>query len=223
MPKLTDTQLVILSAAAKRKDGAVLPTPKSLKVKGTALTKTLEALHKRGLLEEKAASRQAAAWREAEDGRPMMLIITEAGLQAIDGAPAGDVGRQPTSTRTHTRKPRAKRKSVAKPKREKSASTARPGTKQALLIGLLKRKRGAAIVGRDEGALGATGGVTHQHAIGLDRDVASAGITREAGDPSGVGDRELAHDEVERGAQGEIKKAGVRKPRSPASTVSNWD
>jgi hypothetical protein len=145
MPKLTDTQLVILSAAAKRKNGAVLPTPKSLKVKGTALTKTLEALHKRGLLEEKAASRQAAAWREAEDGRPMMLIITEAGLQAIDGAPAGDVGRQPTSTRAHTRKPRAKRKSVAKPKREKSASTARPGTKQALLIGLLKRKRGAAI------------------------------------------------------------------------------
>ena len=146
MPKLTDTQLVILSAAAKRKDGLVLPTPKSLKVKGTALTKTLEALRKRGLLEEKAASRQAAAWREAEDGRPMMLIITEPGLQATDGAPAGDAGRQPTSTRTHTRKPRAKRKTAAKPKGEKSAPTVRPGTKQALLISLLKRKRGATIV-----------------------------------------------------------------------------
>ncbi len=41
MPKLTDTHLVILSAAAQRQDGAVLPLPKSLKIKGGALTKTL--------------------------------------------------------------------------------------------------------------------------------------------------------------------------------------
>ncbi len=32
MPKLSDSQLVILSAAARRKDGTVLPLPKSLKV-----------------------------------------------------------------------------------------------------------------------------------------------------------------------------------------------
>jgi hypothetical protein len=34
MPKLTDTQLVILSAAAQRRDRAVLPLPKSPKIKG---------------------------------------------------------------------------------------------------------------------------------------------------------------------------------------------
>ncbi len=48
MPKLTDTQLVILCAAAQRQDYAVLPLPKSLKIKGNAVTKTLEGLRKKG-------------------------------------------------------------------------------------------------------------------------------------------------------------------------------
>ena len=69
MPKLTDTQLVILSAAAQRQDGTVLPLPKSLKTKGDAATKTLEGLREKGLLYEKPAARNAAAWREGEDGR----------------------------------------------------------------------------------------------------------------------------------------------------------
>ncbi len=34
MPKLTDTQLVILPSAAQRHDSAILPLPKSLKVQG---------------------------------------------------------------------------------------------------------------------------------------------------------------------------------------------
>lgn len=38
MTKLTDTQMVILGAAAGRKDRCLLPLPKSLKAKGTALT-----------------------------------------------------------------------------------------------------------------------------------------------------------------------------------------
>ncbi len=39
MPKLSDTQLVILSAAARRQDGAVLPLPRSLKVNKAAATR----------------------------------------------------------------------------------------------------------------------------------------------------------------------------------------
>ena len=96
MPELTDTQLVILSAAAQRQDRAVLPLPKSLKIKGGAITKTLEGLRKKGLLEEKAAARNATAWREGEDGRRMMLVIADAGLQAIDGEPAGDSSKRST-------------------------------------------------------------------------------------------------------------------------------
>ncbi len=46
MPKLTDSQLVILSAAAKRQDGSVLPLPRSLKVNKAAATTVLKSLLK---------------------------------------------------------------------------------------------------------------------------------------------------------------------------------
>ncbi len=36
MPKLSDSQLVILSAAVRRQDGTVLPLPRSLKVNKAA-------------------------------------------------------------------------------------------------------------------------------------------------------------------------------------------
>jgi hypothetical protein len=147
MAKLTDTQLVILSAAASRKDHAVLPLPKSLKIKGAAVTKTLEALRKKGLLDVKPASRNAAAWGEDKDGHRMMLVVTEAGLRAIDGKSPGETDKQSTPAKTRAKKPRAKQKTTAatKPKPETSAPTARQGTKQALLIDLLKRKSGASI------------------------------------------------------------------------------
>jgi len=55
MPKLTDSQLVILSAAAQRDGGTALPLPKSLKFKGAAVTRMLNGLRQQGLLEEKPA------------------------------------------------------------------------------------------------------------------------------------------------------------------------
>ncbi len=148
MPKLTDTQLVILSAAAQRQDSAVLPLPKSLRIKGAAVTKTLEGLRKKGLLDEEPAARNAAAWREGEDGRRMMLVITDAGLQAIDGEPAEESSKQPRSTKTRAKKRRGgtvQKPITATPKGKKPQTTARQGTKQALLIDLLKRKKGATV------------------------------------------------------------------------------
>ena len=148
MPKLTDTQLVILSAAAQRQDRAVLPLPTSLRIKGGAVTKTLESLCKKGLLEEKPATRNAAVWREGEGGRRLMLVITDSGLQAIGVAADEKTSKQPTPT-----KARAKRRSrrtlrkptAATPKGTKPQTAVRPGTKQAILINLLKRKKGATI------------------------------------------------------------------------------
>ncbi len=148
MPKLTDTQLVILSTAARRQDGAVLPLPTSLKVKGGAVTKTLDGLRKKGLLEEKPAARNAAVWREGEGGRRMMLVIADAGLQAIDGEPAGESSKETTPTKTRAKKPRqgvVQKPAAATPKGKKSQRRARQGTKQAQLIDLLKRKKGATI------------------------------------------------------------------------------
>ena len=143
MPKLTDTQLVILSAAAGREDGAALPLPKSLKIRGGALTSTLDGLRKKGLLDETPAARDAAAWHKGKDGRPMMLVITEAGRQAIDGGTAEGSAKQPDRRAAPAKGRRAETK-PAKSAGEK-APTARPGTKQALLIDLLGRKTGATI------------------------------------------------------------------------------
>ena len=148
MPKLTDTQLVILSAAAQHQDRAVLPLPKSLKIKGGAITKTLVGLRKKGLLDEKPAARNAAAWREREDGRRMMLVIADAGLQALDGEPAGESSKQSPSTKTRANKRRGgivRKPTTATPKGKKSQTAARQGSKQAQLIDLLKRKKGATI------------------------------------------------------------------------------
>jgi hypothetical protein len=146
MAKLTDTQLVILSAAAQQKDQAVLPLPKSLKVKGAASTKLLEGLRKKGLLEEKPAPHGIETWRKGKDGRRMMLVITEAGLKALDGKPAGDSKEQPSRGKAPTKSTKAdqKRKS-SKSKGDGSKSAARQGSKQALMIDLLKRKSGATI------------------------------------------------------------------------------
>ena len=87
MPKLTDTQRVILSAAAKRRDGAALPLPRSLKLKGEALAATLEGLRKKGLLDERSAAADAVAWRESEDGRRLTLVVTDAGRRAVGVEP----------------------------------------------------------------------------------------------------------------------------------------
>ncbi len=168
MPKLTDTQLVILSAAAQRQDRAVLPLPKSLKIKGGAVTKTLEGLRKKGLLEEKPAARNAAAWREGEDGRRMMLVITDAGLQAIGVDAVEKTSKQPRSTKTRVKKPRGgivQKPITATPKGKKSQTAVRPGTKQALLINLLKRKKGTTI----EAIVAATGWLPHTVRAALTR------------------------------------------------------
>ena len=148
MPKLTDSQLVILSAAARRQDSTVLPLPKSLKIKDGAVTKTLEGLRKKGLLEEKPAARNAAAWREEDDGRRMILVINDAGLQAIGVDADEKTSKRSPSTKAQPRQRsrRAERKpSGSKPNGRTSLAMVRPGTKQALLIDLLKRKKGATI------------------------------------------------------------------------------
>ena len=126
MPKLSDTQLVILTAAAKRESGAALPPPASLKTKGGALTAVLKSLLKRGLLEEQPAAASDEVWREDGDGRPVTLAITIAGFEAIgiDAKPNSDAVVTASVETTGTR---------------------RAGTKQAVLIDLLRRKDGTTL------------------------------------------------------------------------------
>ncbi len=146
MPKLTDSQLVILSAAARRQDGAVLPLPGSLKVNKAAATTVLKSLLKKGLVAERPAAAYEAHWRETRDGRRMALAITDAGLQAI--GVDRTTSKQSPSTKPQQKKRRRRadpKPSGSKPKGRTSPPAVRPGTKQALLIDLLKRKKGATI------------------------------------------------------------------------------
>ncbi|HTO66848.1 MAG TPA: DUF3489 domain-containing protein [Bradyrhizobium sp.] len=158
MPKLTDSQLVILSAAAKHEDHAVLPLPKSLKINKGAAASVLKSLLKRGLIAERPATRDDEVWHEAEDGQKIALIATDLGLAAVGADP--DVKAQPPASKPQ-RKPRegsAKRTPAgSKASREPAKPAARPGTKLALLIDLLGRKGGATI---DEAAK-ATGWQLH--------------------------------------------------------------
>jgi hypothetical protein len=51
MTKLSDTQAFILSTASQRDDGAVLPLPETLRIKGGALDKVLGSLKAKGLID----------------------------------------------------------------------------------------------------------------------------------------------------------------------------
>ncbi len=148
MPKLSDSQLVILSAAARRKDGTVLPLPRSLKVNKAAATTVLKSLLTKGLVAERAAAADEAHWRQTRDGGRTALAITDTGLRAIGVEVDRKTSKQSSSTKAQPkqRSRRAEPKpSGAKPKGRASTPAVRSGTKHALMIDLLKRKKGATI------------------------------------------------------------------------------
>ena len=88
MTKLTDTQLVILTAACQRDGRRLLPLPEWLK--GGAATKVVDSLIAKGLAAETEAGRDDAVWREDGDDR-FTLVATDAAFEALgieDEAPA---------------------------------------------------------------------------------------------------------------------------------------
>lgn len=160
MTQLSDTQLVILSTAAQREDRNVLPLPGSLR--GGAAAKVVGALLSRELIAETTTDIQTKAdaalnrvWRNDEDGRAILLHITDAGLAAIgiepedaNTAPAGA-----TDAPTEEPAPDTPTETEAAPK----TRTPREGTKQATLIAMLRAPDGATI----EEIMAATGWQSH--------------------------------------------------------------
>jgi hypothetical protein len=167
MIKLSDTQAVILSAASQRDDGAVLPLPETLKIKGGAVDKVLGSLKAKGLIEHQGTPR-------GDDPPP--LRITRAGLEAIGVEPEGETPTAAPAAEANTGatpadsgvpavetpalatgadsapppakgKARSKAKAKAKPGKAAPADkpTPRAGTKQAQMIELLKRPEGATV------------------------------------------------------------------------------
>ena len=146
-PKLTDTQLVMLSAAAQRADHALHPFPQSLTVKGAALDKVVETLRKRNLIEERRITEGAPEWRRDEDNRAYGLFITTAGLLALG---IEETDEDQTSVAAATM-PRKRKTATARPKpqaaspiasKQRSAPTK---SKQDLVIQMLRRQSGVTI------------------------------------------------------------------------------
>lgn len=144
MPKLTDTQTIILSTAAQRADNLAMPLPRGLH--GAAANKVISVLIGRGWLEEVDADlhKGEPLWRETGDGHGTTLVVTDAGLLAIGVEPV--VIKTMAAIRTHAAQPPA-------PKR----LSPRSGTKQAMLIEMLQRPQGAAM----EEIVAATGWQPH--------------------------------------------------------------
>lgn len=155
--KLTDSQLVILSTAAKRADGNILPFSKTVKVNKGAATLVLKSLLKHKLVAEEYAAAGDESWREESNGQRFTLSITPAGLKAIgiDELPERKSESASTKADVKPRKSGAKASAVSAKKQPKQ--TVRGGTKLALLTDLLKRKTGATI----EEAAKATGWQHH--------------------------------------------------------------
>ena len=120
MPKLTDTQTIILSRAATRPGNLAMPLPEGLH--GAAAKMAVNRMMINGWLEEVDADMRKGEplWRETGDGHGTTLIATEAGLEAIGIEPV---------VASDTPKPVA----------------IRAGTKQAQIIALLQRPEGASI------------------------------------------------------------------------------
>ncbi len=171
MTKLSDTQAIILNAAAQREDRIALPLPANLK--GGAATRVVDTMIAKGLLEEVDARRIAfqphlsdPVWRETGDGHGTTLIITDAGFAAIGIAPdevpnpvaprsamGGDTG-APAEGADHDATPNA---SAPTAPAGAKARTPREGTKQATLIAMLQAPDGATI----EEIMAATGWQSH--------------------------------------------------------------
>jgi hypothetical protein len=130
MTKLTDTQAAILRAAAAREGHNVLPLPGSLR--GGAAAKVVDTMIAKGLVEEVDADLRIGepVWRETGDGHGTTLVATQTGLAAIGIAPE----RADSATEAA-----AATKPASKPR------TPREGTKQALLIEMLRAETGATI------------------------------------------------------------------------------
>jgi hypothetical protein len=141
MTQLSDTQAIILSAAAQRPEHIALPLPNILR--GGAAAKVVSTMIAKGLLQEVEVNlrRGEPVWRETGDGHGTTLVATDAGLAAI-GIEPDEAATAPTSA---IEAPQQDTTPDAAPERASLTRTPHAGTKQAALIAMLRTPEGATI------------------------------------------------------------------------------
>jgi hypothetical protein len=119
--KLTDAQLVLLSAASQRDDSLVVLTDAH-----PSVARTIGALLRKELLAELVVLRRQPHWRQDENGKPIGLKLTKLGYAAI-GAECDEPGDAEAA------------------RLAPAIDAIRTGTKQAAVIDLLARPTGATL------------------------------------------------------------------------------
>ena len=143
--KLTDTQLVMLSAAAQREDRCIGAPPS---LKGAAAQKIETKLVAAGLAKEIKAKPGAHVWRRDDaNGQAYALNLTAAGLKAIavEDAEAieGAAGLSPTTSGEVPKSDHGAAAGIVAP--PTAIAWPREGSKLAAVVGLLRREGGATI------------------------------------------------------------------------------
>jgi len=128
--RLSDTQLVILTAAIGRDGNRVLPLPE--KLRGGAAKTVVDSLIAKGLIAEVDARIDEPFWSEV-DGRRITLIATDPALKLLGVEDPEPAASAPGPTPTPATAPASTPRKI------------REGTKQTLLIEMLKRPEGATI------------------------------------------------------------------------------
>jgi hypothetical protein len=134
---LSNTQLIVLSAACQRPDRSIYPL--TTKLPGGAAAKVLGSLLNKNLVKEVPAKRVDTIWREDKKRGRLTLRATPDAFKAL-GIEESAAGAEAFSSTE--RKPESARKvSKSKPK----ARGMRADSKQAQLIDMLKQPGGASI------------------------------------------------------------------------------
>ena len=153
--KLTDLDLVLLSNAAARPDGMLLPPPGSVRARGKTLEKALARLLRLKLVEECPATAPEQRWREDEDGRGIALRISDAGREALglEAAPDAQTDEPANAAGMNAGPEPVENDSGSETETtdDEAADHApfapgiKPGTKQARLVDYLSRPWGMSI------------------------------------------------------------------------------
>jgi Protein of unknown function (DUF3489) len=147
MTRLTDTQLIVLSNAARREDKAAVAPPGLNKA---AAAKVGSSLVARKLMREICARPGMPVWREDGEGRRVSLIITQAGRDAIGAADDRGEAEPPAGPKSADPKPQ----DIERPP---VSGLPRPGSKQALIVEMLSKDEGATL----DALISATGWLPH--------------------------------------------------------------
>ncbi|MFZ1963966.1 MAG: DUF3489 domain-containing protein [Roseiarcus sp.] len=155
--KLSDTQLVMMSAAAQREDRCLV-APQNLK--GAAARKVAEKLVDAGLVREIRAKPGMSAWRRDEEaGQSYALKLAAAGLNAIavdEEVDAEEAAAEASNADSQVQPTKAAAQAAAVEPADRPASSQnaapvstaaapRAGSKLAEVVGLLCREGGASI------------------------------------------------------------------------------